>query len=280
MRTITAGLEAHLALSTTSIATLWKVVRVDGQTFGFTDHDKDLVVSGVAYLAATGYTRSAVRATLGLQPDNLEIEGLLDSSAIEASDIRAGIWDYASVEIMLVNWSDLSQGTLGLGKGRIGQIRDGRSVFVAELLGLSKHLMQVVGRLYMPACDADLGDTRCGVTLASYTVTGTLTSVTNNRTFADTSRGEADGYFDGGKITWTSGDNNGLSMEVKTSLLAGGAVTLQMPMPFTVIVGNTYSMSAGCDKTFATCGTKFNNKVNFQGFPHVPGNRRMISGGL
>ena len=29
---------------------------------------------------------------------------------------------------------------------------------------------------------------------------------------------------------------------------------------------------AGCDKTFATCKAKFDNALNFRGFPHLPGN--------
>ena len=30
-------------------------------------------------------------------------------------------------------------------------------------------------------------------------------------------------------------------------------------------------MTAGCDRTFATCGEKFENRLNFRGFPHMPG---------
>jgi uncharacterized phage protein (TIGR02218 family) len=130
----------------------------------------------------------------------------------------------------------------------------------------------------MPACDADLGDARCGVTLASFTVTGTITGVTSKRAFADSGRAEADGYFDGGLITWTTGNNAGLAMEVKTFLNAGGAIALQLPMPFTVQVGDEYSMSAGCDKAQATCIATFANGVNFQGFPHLPGLHRLVSG--
>ncbi|MDZ4255239.1 MAG: phage BR0599 family protein, partial [Sulfuritalea sp.] len=204
-------------------------------------------------------------------------------SSITVDDIRAGLWDYATVEVSLVNWADVSMGTLALTKGKLGRIQDGRASFVAELRGLSQHLQQPIGRLYMPACDADLGDSRCGVDLngsPGLTVTGTITSVASKRSFADTGRGEADGYFDGGKITWLTGNNADLAMEVKTFLNSGGAFTLQLPMPFTVQVGDTYSVHAGCDKTFATCGSKFSNAVNYQGFPHLPGLDRLVSGGL
>lgn len=280
MRTISAGLAAHLALETTTLATLWKVTRTDSAVYGFTDHDQDLVVSGVTYAAATGYTRSAVRATLGLAPDNLELAGAFASSAIAVADVRAGLWDYAVVEMFLCNWADLTQGVLRLSKGKLGQVKNGRSGFVTELLGLSHHLTQPIGRLYTVACDADLGDTRCGVNLAPFTVTGTISGVTSRRAFADSGRAEADGYFDFGKLTWLTGANAGLSMEVKTYLLAGGAFTLQLPMPYTVAIGDTYRAIKGCDKTALVCAGTFSNLVNFRGFPTVPGPRRVISGGL
>ena len=30
-------------------------------------------------------------------------------------------------------------------------------------------------------------------------------------------------------------------------------------------------MTAGCDKRFSTCRTKFANGLSFRGFPHMPG---------
>jgi uncharacterized phage protein (TIGR02218 family) len=33
-----------------------------------------------------------------------------------------------------------------------------------------------------------------------------------------------------------------------------------------------FSVLAGCDKAFSTCKKKFDNALNFRGFPHLPGN--------
>ena len=274
------ALGTHLTGEVTTVATCWKVTRVDGQVFAFTDHNANLTVSGIVYAAATGYTRSAIQTSAALNVDNLELEGAFNSAGITEADLRAGLWDYATVEIFQVNWANIGQGTLKLRKGQLGEVRAGRTAFQTELRGLVQQLQQSVGRLYGPACDADLGDTRCGVTLASYTVTGSITSVTSNRVFLDTARTQALGYFDYGKITFTSGLNNGLSMEVKTWVLSTKMISLQLPMPYTVVAGDTYSMSAGCDKRFATCKATFNNVNNFRGFPHVPGLDQMASGGL
>jgi uncharacterized phage protein (TIGR02218 family) len=280
MKIISAGLASHLASRGTTLATCWKVTRTDSVVFGFTDHDVDLTVSAVLYVASTGYTRSAIQTDSALAVDNLDLEGVFDSAAITEADLRAGLWDYASVEIFLVNWADLTQGTMKLRKGRLGQSNAGKTRYTTELRGLMQHLQQEVGRIYGPADDVDLGDARSGINIATYTVTGTITSVTNNRIFADTGRTEATNYFDYGKLTFTSGLNNGLGMEVKTFTSGADTFELQLPMPYDVQIGDTYSVYAGYDKSLTQALNKFNNVVNFRGFPFVPGTDRMMSGGI
>ncbi|GLQ17953.1 hypothetical protein GCM10007879_22020 [Maritalea porphyrae] len=36
-------------------------------------------------------------------------------------------------------------------------------------------------------------------------------------------------------------------------------------------IGDQLRITFGCDKEFATCREKFANQLNFQGFPHIPG---------
>ncbi len=49
-----------------------------------------------------------------------------------------------------------------------------------------------------------------------------------------------------------------------------------MPMPYAIMVGDSYSVVAGCDKIFSTCAGRFDNAVNFRGEPHVPGTDRIL----
>ena len=46
--------------------------------------------------------------------------------------------------------------------------------------------------------------------------------------------------------------------------------------PQPIIVGDTFRVTAGCDKTHGTCRKKFENALNFRGFPHMPGNDFII----
>jgi uncharacterized phage protein (TIGR02218 family) len=210
----------------------------------------------------------------------MDLDGMLDSDDITLEDLRAGLWDFCEVEVFLVVWSDLSISPVVLGYGRLGEVRSNGRSFSAELLGLRQQLQQDVGGSYAPGCDANLFDARCGLVEATYTVTGTLTSVVNRRQFTDSGRAEVSGYFDFGKMRFTTGANAGLSMEVKT--FASGQFVLQLPMPFAVTAGDQYSLIPGCPKTPEACKTKFltNNIVNFRGFPFLPGTDRITSGGM
>lgn len=110
--------------------------------------------------------------------------------------------------------------------------------------------------------------------LAAYTFTGTVTSATSAFAFGDTSRTQDTGYFNDGNLTFTSGENAGLSMEVREYTV--GNFTLFLPMPYRIEVGDSYSVVAGCDKLFETCIGRFNNALNFRGEPHVPGTDKML----
>ena len=97
MKSASTQLAAHIAGETTMLATCWKVTRRDGLVLGFTDHDQDLTVEGQLYQASTGYTRSAIHTISDLSVDNLDIESALNSDTLNASDLRAGLWDGAEV---------------------------------------------------------------------------------------------------------------------------------------------------------------------------------------
>lgn len=166
MKSIPAALQAHLNSRNTTLVTCWKVTRTDGKVFGFTEHDVDLVIDGVTYKAATGFTPSSVVASNNLAVDNLECLGVLDSVDIKEEDLLAGRWDGAKVEIFMVNWQDPSQGKVILpGWGWVGEVSVRRGRFVAEVRGLTQALQQTILELVSPLCRADLGDARCKVRL-------------------------------------------------------------------------------------------------------------------
>lgn len=93
--------------------------------------------------------------------------------------------------------------------------------------------------------------------------------------------GGSAGYFDYGVMTFTSGANAGLSMEVRSYV--PGSWVLVLPMPYPALAGDAYEMTPGCDKTLPTCKAKFNqpegNVVNFRGEWYLPGNDKILQVG-
>lgn len=191
-KVIGASLLAHYASRDTSIAACWKVTLTSGVIKGFTDHDNDLVVSGVTYVARGGFMPSDFESQTRLAVDNLEAVGFLDSDTIPAADLAAGVWDFALVEIFLVNWADLAMGIDTISKGRLGEVSIDRNTFRAELRGLTNAYSQSIGQIYQPTCRAVFGDARCGVALGPHTVTGTLSAVSSSGlVLSDPARTEA-----------------------------------------------------------------------------------------
>lgn len=281
MKTLSPGLQAHLDSGATTLAWCWRVIRQDGATFGFTDHDRDVSFDSTTFEAASGFTGTDIEQSIGLSIDNLDVSGALQSDRLSEDDLAAGLFDDARVEIWRVNWSEPDQRVLMM-RGSIGEVRRGETAFTAELRSLAHHLDQKRGRTYQYACDAALGDTRCTIDLDDPAYKGTGTVLTAGSQYLFTASGLdsfASGWFDGGVLSWTSNDNEGRQMEVKRFTLSGATAQIELwrSMVSPIAVSDTFTITAGCDKTFPTCKAKFANQINFRGFPHMPGNKYVMA---
>lgn len=276
MRTIPEALQDKLDSGVTTLCRCWRITRRDAVVQGFTDHDEDVVLDGLTCRAGTGLTGSEATARLGLAVGGSEISGALADDALTEADLAAGRYDAATVEIFLVDWSDPSLFVL-MSKGFIGEVRREGTAFAAEMRGLSDRLNQESGRRYTASCAADLGDSRCGIPLDSleFTAAGTVAALNGTSSFfAAGLDGYDAGWFTAGRLSWTGGANAGLAVEIKSHRLVADGVALDLwqAMPEPIAAGDAFAVRAGCDKRFDTCRDRFDNAVNFRGFPHIPGN--------
>ena len=275
MKSLWPALQAHLDDGTTTLAWCWRIIRADGVTFGFTDHDQTLTFDGTEFEPESGLTASEVRSGSDLSVDAQDAQGVLSSDRITETDILDGRWDNAAVEVWRVNWADTGQRVL-MRRGAIGQIRRGRLAFVAEVRSLAHVLGQTMGRAFQASCDAALGDARCGVNLDAPAFKGTGAVIDLRRDRAFTASGLASfasGWFAFGLVEWSIGANAGRRVEVLShDLVDGVAILTLLEAPVRPITAmDTFVVRAGCDKRIATCGAKFANVANFRGFPHIPG---------
>jgi len=276
-KTISIALADHYAQGSTTIARCWKATRRDGFVLAVTTCARDLLFEGVLYRSAEGFVPKAISQEASAAVANTEVEGFLSDDITEL-EFEAGKWDGATVEAFEVNYRALVNGKLWLATATMGDIKVTRSAFNAELRGLAQKLQKVVGRVVTKGCPWVFGSISpnnftpaCNKDLGPLTVTGTLTSVTDLRTFADSSRGEADDYFGAGVITFTSGANAG-EPPLEIYSFGSGAFVTHLPLNNNPAVGDTYSVTPGCRKRFTEdCRNKWANTNNHGGFEHLPG---------
>lgn len=265
----------------------WSIARRDGVTLRYTTHDEPVVLQGLVYqpcasLQASASSGAMVSGGVG----DTAIRGMLSDDAITAADILGGKYDGALVQVWEQQWGDAEHGFIPrrLAQGIAGKIKQADTTFESELMAPSARLMQrPLLRAHTPACRWDLGDGDCPVDLAALEASGTVaaldardaTARSDYRRFEDSARTEADGYFADGRLTWTSGRNVGVSMEVKTN--AAGWVTMWVSTVFPIEVGDAYTIRPGCNKTRDDHTVKFGlDMVDFGGFPDLPGNDEIL----
>jgi uncharacterized phage protein (TIGR02218 family) len=274
-------LQAHLDSGSATLCRAWAITRRDGMVLGFTDHDRDLSFEGIAFHADTGMSARSLSQTTGLSVDNSAAIGALSSDAITEDDIAAGRYDGAALRIWLVNWTDFEQRVL-LFAGSLGELTRKGESFEAELRGLAEVLNQPQGRVYQTPCAAVLGDSACRVDTSrpEFMTECAVGSVSEGRIFGlEGVPYFRSGWFANGRLEILSGQAAGLIGAVKVDWTGADTrmIELWTAIRAPVAPGDAVRLIAGCDKRASTCRAKFDNFVNYRGFPHIPGEDWLIS---
>jgi uncharacterized phage protein (TIGR02218 family) len=266
------------------MATCFKLQRKDGTIFRLTSHDKKLTLEGEEYSPMGGVDASAKRKQGGLGEHDVELRGVISSNVITSSDLRAGRYRDAKITEKLCDWRYPFAGTWGSAIYWIGDVKFNGEVWECAIAGMARWLKHRVGSVFARNCEVTLGDAKCQVNLASFTVSGVgilgLVDGEKRRIIranpAQLSGSFVDHWFRHGKVTFTSGANNGLKGDIAAYTQATREIELQLPMPFEIGLSDQFSIVAGCDKRSSTCILTFNNIVNFRGDPFLPGSDKVL----
>lgn len=297
MRLIPAQLLDHLSQDETTTCHLIKVtpVTVGYAPYGVTSLNRDLVYQGQLYSAAIGMNGAAIATSSNMSVNNTEAASLLPEFDVPISeaDVRAGIYDYADFELMLVNYEDLSQGHTTLLAGKLGQItvnQDGLSI-VNELRGLAAELKQSVCQKDSLTCRAIFGSQPIGspipgpqvrIDWCGYDATNLLVEAAveevgleGNRTFRVYDSGLPAGYLSPGMAFWITGANAGRGMEIEDND-DDGNITLAYETPFQIQVGDLVQYRRDCNKQARDeekgCKSHWVTEwvLHFRGEPDIP----------
>lgn len=280
MLSVSPTLRAKLDLGASTFCHCWRLARRDGYVIGFTDHDGDLTFGGVTYRARAGLKASELENAASLAPSVREAAGALTDDSLSETDLQNGLYDGASVETWLVDWSAPGDRLL-LDVATIGEVRRDEFAFTAELRSAAHVFDQPRGRSFQRNCSADIGDSHCKIDLVGslYSRRAAIVSAQTDVLTTTLDRDAANGFFTGGAVHFETGVNTGTSLAIRTHRQEDGhaVIALWTPTAAPGQPGDRLVLTAGCDKRPETCRTKFGNSVNFRGFPHMPGNDRVIA---
>jgi hypothetical protein len=194
--------------------------------------------------------------------------------------VRAGILQESTCRVdrgYIAAWpivptlSIVPDGIINVFFGRTAEIDFGRSSVQININDPRELLDSDQPRnLYTAQCRYALYSPQCTLNKALFATNAVVTSHTSTQLLSISDLSRADNYYALGNLVFTSGDNAGLRMMIRSSVGATGALTLLAPLPFNIADGDHVTAYPGCDKSVTTCTNKFNNKLNYGGFTEIP----------
>jgi uncharacterized phage protein (TIGR02218 family) len=280
MRVVSTSMKEKLDSRASTFCNCWRVARRDGIVMGFTDHDSDVFFNGVLFKAKSGFLASELESTTGFASGGGDVVGALTTESLTEADLANGVYDGASVEIWLVDWSSVEDRVL-LDVATLGEATRSEFVFRAEVRSSAHYFDQQRGTCFQRSCPADLGDTKCKFDLSTpgFSASGVVIDASREQIFASLVGAFDDDFFAAGQIVFSSGANLGARTSIKSHRRKGdkSVFSIWSGTAAPILAGDAFTVIAGCDKSPDACQAKFNNLVNFRGFPHMPGNDHVIA---
>lgn len=284
VRSASGPLLAHLnALRSgdakTLVANLYTFTLRSGTILTYTDADVPIIWNDYTYLADSvlvGGLKYSCSAGLDVDQQQImiaarETDTVNGVPVLQA--LRNGVFDGCEIQrelAFLTDWDAAPVGAVLLFKGRIGTI-DKIARTTAEITVNSDLVLldvEMPRNVYSPNCQHVLYDSGCGLAKESFGANGTV-AVGSSRSVILWSGGHS--VYSQGTITFLTGANAGVRANVKwgyDSPTAG--LTLSRALPEDPVAGDAFRVYQGCDHTRSACETKFDNLLNFRGFPYIP----------
>ncbi len=154
--------------------------------------------------------------------------------------------------------------------GRVEDVSITQSIFTLRVRSPLAALERTIPvRNFGTACPWIFGDTDCGYDAEATALADQALDADSTATLIlDSARTEADDYWRDGIIEITSGTLSGERRRILSS--TEGEITLERPLPGIPAAGVTYDIAQGCDKSWDTCGDRFDNQSEFGGFVSLP----------
>lgn len=290
MRTATSALrtllDSKVALGT---ADLYTITLLDGTILRWASTDDDIYMDGNTFSAAGPIVeRSTWSMTQKMEVPTLDLrilasnDAAFDIGGVNIKSLAHNLgFDGATVRLQRIFWpADGPWGdtTTGLGSitlfiGPVGSVQINSTGIVIKAKGANVIFNQKFPRnVYQPSCVNTLFDGACTISRVANTHSAAVGSGSNT-VVLQFSGGTAPIPVASlllGTVQFTSGPNNGVSRSIKAVASGPDVIRFSYPLEFTPGIGDTVTVTVGCDKTPGVCAARFSNLDNFRGFPYVP----------
>lgn len=231
----------------------------------YTSADTDQVYDGSTW-TAIAMARTAMEANAGEMRSALKITLPRDNPVVDMYRVSPPS-DVISIVVLRFHLGDNDPRTVWSGRVLNVEWRGVTASMSCEPASVSMN-RNGLRRLYSRQCPHRLYGPACSVTRASYDVPAVVDAVSGATITCSEFAALPTGYLSGGIFEW----ENGLHTERRAILshAAGGQITITHIISG-IPVGANVIAAPGCDHTTGAngCG-RFNNLVNFGGFPYIP----------
>lgn len=235
--------------------------------FRFTSFQSDIVWQGLTYLS-TQISRSSTGASIEDVAGQVTITVPIDNPVPQLfiANVPGKV---GSVQIFRAHANDPAEEIVVLFDGFVANVSlDGELEAKVLCNPQTKIFDRSAPRIqFMSLCGHILYDARCKVNIALFTFTGLVSAVASNVITVNGAGGVgAADHFTGGFCRFPAGSTDDARLILTQS---GDDLTLLLPFGATVL-GSDIDLFAGCDRSLATCDSKFAAVPNYGGFPFVP----------
>lgn len=257
-------------------ANLFTFTLISGPVYHFTDWRFPVTVAGVTYLPGPPrIQRGSIRTERGMVTATQQVT-FQEANGAFIQQLAQGYFNRAVYQVQRVDalsgygvsvvWSNPVVKFFG----RVNHI-DNITRTTAELT--VKSMIDDIDKDYPleiieADCDRVVFDVGCGLAASAYVVSGTVAAgSTVNKMLSGLT--QADVYFTQGVLIFTSGVMAGLAYMVKSYV--GGVIAPAYPFLVPPVAGTTFTVTPGCDKTLATCISKYGYNPSASAAPFFRG---------
>lgn len=243
---------------------LYQII-MDNDTFYYTSGESDLTLANQTYKAVSIYRQELSKDSLS---DDAKIVCNFD---LEPINLYKEFNPSVSVFVRILN-----QNGNQLFLGRISNVdfdltKGTATVKLTAVGGLMKAKIPV--RSYSKECGFELFGKGCGLNKADFSVILSNNFSVSEDKLKITSEAlgaKPNGFFSGGYVKF-------LNQHSYITSHTGNEINLMFPLK-NLSESELIYVFAGCDKLISTCKDKFNNSINYGGFPFIPSKNPVTQG--